>query len=323
MNKQMENRVQGLRKIPELLLQYNTIIIFVVLFVVSVCLSDRFLTPMNIFNLLRQNAGLMMLAMGMLAVILTGGIDLSVGAQVALCSVLSGYFLMNQGMPPSLALVLTIGCSLVIGLVEGYFVAYRKMAPFVVTLAFMTIARGLAYIISKGTPIRIKVDSVLQYGAGSFLDVPYPVWTAALVVIAMIFILRFTVYGRFIKAIGANENAVRLSGIRVNTYKASTYMLSAVFCALAGFISMARSGVGSPIIGEGLESDAIAAVVIGGASLAGGKGTALSALLGVCILAMIGNVMNLVNIASYPQQVIKGCIILAAVFMHGLQTRKS
>ncbi|MEA5016978.1 MAG: ABC transporter permease [Candidatus Limiplasma sp.] len=317
-----KTKAAALGKVPGLLLQYNTIIIFGILFVASVCLSDRFLTSINIFNLLRQHAGLMMISMGMLAVILTGGIDLSVGAQVALASVLSGYFLMMEGMSPFLALVCTIGCNLLIGVVEGYFVAYRKMAPFVVTLAFMTIARGLAYILSKGTPIRIRVDSVLEYGAGGLWGVPYPVWTAAVVVTVMILILRFTVYGRFVKAIGANENAVRLSGVRVNLYKASTYILSACFCALAGFVSMARSGVGSPVIGEGLESDAIAAVVIGGASLAGGKGTAFNALLGVFILAMIGNIMNLINIASYPQQVIKGGIILAAVFMHGLQSRK-
>lgn len=308
------------RRALDLILRFDTVIIFFALLIYSIFRSEAFLTQMNIFNLLRQNAGAMMLAMGMLIVVLTGGIDLSVGAQSALSAVLCAHFMVFLKMPVPVAVLCTLGCNLAIGLLEGYFVAYRKMAPFVVTLAFMSIASGVAYTVSKGTPIRIKSPFMLSFGADGFLSVPYPVWLAAAAVLVVILILRFTVYGRFIKAIGSNESAVRLSGIQVNLYKASAYMVSSLFCSLAGITTMARSILGSAQIGTGWETDAIAAVVIGGASLAGGKGTAINTVLGVLILAMIGNIMKLMNIHAYQQQIIKGCIILAAVLLHGLRS---
>jgi ribose transport system permease protein len=315
----MNKLFPGRQKPLDLLIRYNTIVIFVVLIFVSGAMSSSFLTFKNVSNLLRQNTGIAIVSMGMLLVILTGGIDLSVGSVVALGCVLSGYFLQNFPFP--LAVLLTfLFCSLS-GIGAGYFVAFRNVAPFVVSLAFMTITRGVAYIVSKGTPIQITNATILGFGRGTFLGLPLLAYVILVVFVLCALLLKFTVFGRIIIAIGSNESAVRLSGITVRSYKFSVYVISAALCSFAGIISSSRSGVGSPLVGSGMELDAIASVVIGGASLSGGKGFALNTLLGVFILGMIGNIMNLMNVAAYPQQVIKGVIILAAVLLQGMEDR--
>lgn len=310
MNKEMQISSRG---ILAALQKHITLVVLVLLLVVSGILSPKFLTAQNIFNLLRQNAGTAIVSMGMLLVILTGGIDLSVGSTVALSGVLCAYFMQTMSVP--LALLLTLLCACLVGAIAGYFVAFQKIAPFVVSLASMTAARGIAYIVSRGTPIPVKSESVLAFGKGSLFGVPFPAIAMVVVVILVAFLLKCTSAGRFIQAIGSNETAVRLSGIQVNRYKWLVYVLAAACCAVAGIISDGRTGVGSPNIAEGMELDAIAACVIGGASLSGGYGTALNTLIGMLILGLIGNIMNLMNIANYPQQVIKGVIIIAAVLL--------
>lgn len=294
-----------------------TLLVLVLLLVVSSILSPNFLTAQNIFNLFRQHSGTAIVSIGMLLVILTGGIDLSVGSIVALSGVLCAYFMQTMSLP--LAILLTVLCACLVGTVTGYFVSFQKVAPFVVSLASMTAARGIAYIVSRGTPIAVKNPVILAFGKGSLLRIPFPAIAMILVVLAVSFLLKYTSTGRFIQAIGSNETSVRLSGIQVNRYKWLVYILAATCCALAGIISDGRAGVGSPNIAEGMELDAIAACVIGGASLSGGYGTASNTLIGMLILGLIGNIMNLMNIANYPQQVIKGVIIIAAVL---LQKRK-
>lgn len=296
----------------EFIREYNAILIFFTLVLVGSIISDSFFTERNIFNVLRQVAGLGIISMGMLMVILTGGIDLSVGSVLAFASVGVAYFL--QSMPLPLALISTITIGGLIGAVSGYFVSAKKIAPFVVTLAFMTIARGFAFMLSKGAPIMTDNNTLLTFGSGYFLKIPYPVFLMLGIFIIIYGILKYTSFGRIVKAIGSNEECVRLSGITVKYYKLSVYVFSGAFAALGGIISTSRTGVGSPIVGTGYELDAIAAVVIGGASLNGGKGTAINTLMGVFILGVIGNIMNLMNIPSYPQQVIKGVIIIMAVF---------
>jgi ribose transport system permease protein len=304
-----------------LLLQYNTAVIFVALLIASSAVSDAFFTERNIFNLLRQVSGVGILSMGMLLVILTGGIDLSVGSVLALASVLSAYFLGFMPLPASLVLAVLAGVAL--GGVSGYLVACRRVAPFVATLAMMTIARGLAYIVSKGAPIVLgdSGQALKDFGVGYLLRVPMPVILMFAVFGAVFLVLKYTVFGRLITAMGSNETAVTLSGIRVWIYKLLVYCICGGLAAIAGIISTSRTGVGSPIVGAGLELDAIAAVVIGGASLKGGKGTAINTLLGIFILGMIGNIMNLENVPPYPQQVIKGLIIIGAVLLQGVQRR--
>lgn len=290
-----------------------SLVVLLVLVVVSSFLTPNFLTAQNIFNLMRQYSGTVIVSMGMLLVVLTGGIDLSVGSIVALSNVLCACFLQSYSLP--VALLITVICACMVGAVSGYFVAYQNMAPFVVSLAAMTIARGIGYIVSRGSPIKVQNEIVLALGKGSLFRIPAPAITCAIVVILSGLMLRYTCHGRFIQAIGSNETAVRLSGIQVNRYKWLVYVLSAFCCALSGVIACGRAAVGSPNAADGMELDAIAACVIGGASLSGGVGSAANTLIGVLVLALIGNIMNLMNIASYPQKVIKGVIIIAAVLL--------
>jgi len=310
-----------MKKVIHFLLKYNTIFIFVVFLVVSSIASKAFFTERNIFNLLRQMAGIGIVSMGMLLVILTAGIDLSVGSMMALASVLSAHFLFSMPLP--LSIILTILTGVVLGSVSGFLVSNRRMAPFVVTLAMMTIARGLAYIVSKGAPILLpESGQVLKnFGSAYWLRIPQPVLLMFIVFTIILLVLKHTAFGRLVIAIGSNEIAVRLSGVRIGIYKFLVYSISGGLAAIAGIISTSRTGVGSPIVGVGLELDAIAAVVIGGASLSGGRGTALNTLLGIFILGMIGNIMNLKNVPAYPQQVIKGLIIIFAVLLQGIQRR--
>lgn len=311
------------QKSIDFLLKYNTLLILIILIIVSSIASDAFFTSRNITNLLRQVSGIGIVSLGMLLVILTGGIDLSVGSIVAFAGVLSAYFLISMPLP--IAIGLTVLSGGLIGSVSGYLVAIRRMAPFIATLALMTIVRGSGFIISKGTPVILEDSgqTLKDFGSNYFLGIPYPVILMFIVFIFVYLVLKYTVFGRLIIAIGSNEESVRLSGIHVWIYKFSVYSICGAFAAIAGIISTSRTGVGSPILGIGLELDAIAAVVIGGASLKGGKGSAVNTLLGIIILGMIGNIMNLMNVPGYPQQVIKGLIIIFAVLLQGIKRKEN
>lgn len=306
----------------EIILKYNTVFVFMLMILIASVISDSFFTERNITNLLRQVSGVATITLGMLLVILTAGIDLSVGSVLALASVLSATF--SQMMPLPLAIFLTLIVGLVAGAFSGYLVAMRNMAPFVVTLAMLSIGRGLAYMISKGSPIILSEtgQALKEFGSGYFLQIPYPVYLLLGLFLIVAGVLRYTSFGRIVYGIGSNEAAIRLSGVRVWMYKLSVYAISGVLAAIAGIISTSRTGVGSPLVGQALELDAIAGVVIGGAALSGGKGTALNTLLGAITLGMIGNVMNLMNVPGYPQQVIKGAIIILAVLAQGFTERR-
>lgn len=301
----------------KILLKYNTLLMLVVLIFISSQISSAFFTERNIFNLLRQVSGLGIISMGMLLVILTGGIDLSVGSVLALGSVIVAYFLGHMSLWQAVLLTVLVGT--VIGSVSGVLVSTAKMAPFVATLAMMTIARGLAFIISNGHPIITQSEGLSAFGGGYFLHIPLPVILMFAVFLITVIVLRYTIFGRMVVAIGSNETAVRLAGVGVKRYKYAVYVIAAICSVVAGIISTSRTGVGSPIVGSGMELDAIAAVVIGGASLNGGKGSAFNTLLGVLILGLIGNIMNLLSVPAYPQQVIKGLIIIVAVLMQGIR----
>ena len=290
-----------------------TVIVMLILFVVSSLLSENFLTSQNIFNLLRQLTPPTLIAMGMLFVILTGGIDLSVGSVVAMASVFTAHLLRTQHLIVTLFLVLLAAAAF--GAFNGYLVAKRRLAPFVVTLAGMTIARGIAFIVSRGMPERVRNQFLLDFANNNFLGIPLIVWFALVVVVILVLIHKFTVFGRFVQAVGSNETAVKLSGINSNIYKIGVYVLSSVLAAIGGIIIASRVGMGSPLAGEAMELSAIAAVVIGGASLSGGRGRVINTLMGVWVLGMIGNIMNLLNVPSYPQQVFQGIIIIIAVLL--------
>jgi ribose/xylose/arabinose/galactoside ABC-type transport system permease subunit len=314
-----------LRPALDLFGRYNTIIIGLLIFVAASVLSDTFLTARNQANVLRQTAPIAISAMGMLLVILTGGIDLSVGSVSALGCVLSADFITTDHLPIPIAILLTVLSGCLLGAVSGYLVSVHRMPPFVVTLGVMTIARGLALIISKGHPIYLgDIGATLtDFGQSDVWGIPNQVLLTLIVFLVTVFILKLTAFGRLVKAIGSNQEAVRLSGIRVGWYVFAVYIISGGLSALAGIVEAARSGVGSPVVGIGMELDVIAAVVIGGANLMGGRGTALNTIIGVLVLGIISNFMNLQNVPGYHQNVVKGVIILLAVLLQtGFRGRK-
>lgn len=310
------------RNFLEILIKYNTIFIFALLVIFSAAISDVFFTSVNLSNLLKQVSGVGIISIGMLIVILTGGIDLSVGSMVALLAVCFALLVNIFALP--LAILLTLAIGFALGSISGYLVAYQKMAPFVATLALMTIARGLGFIYSKGSPVVFDTVGGLtmsNFANNSILGIPNIAIVFFLIVILAMAMLRYNVFGRIIIAIGSNEEASRLSGIKVNKYKFLVYAISGTLAALAAIVVASRTNLGSPNMGMAWELDAIAAVVIGGASLNGGKGTAINTLMGVLILGLISNILNLLNVPSYPQQVVKGAIIIFAVLLQRFENK--
>ena len=295
--------------------RYGTSMIFVVIVAGAAYQSPMFLTERNITNVLRQVSGTGIMSVGMLFVILTAGIDLSVGSISALGSVLSA--LLVQEYAPGLAVPMVIAVGAACGLFSGMMIAYLRMPAFVMTLAMMTMARGLALIISKGHPILVgdRGAVLADFTRGFLFGLPYPVLLMFAIFIIAGVVLNLTRFGRLVKAVGSNAEAVRLSGVSVPWHVLSVYVISGALAAVAGIISTGRSGVGSPIVGVGAELEAIAATVIGGASLAGGRGGAFNTLLGAVTLGIIGNIMNLADVPGYTQQVFMGVIITVAVLL--------
>lgn len=301
--------------ISNVLHRYGTVAILVALLIVATSMSNVFLTERNIVNVLRQISGSSLMAVGMLFVILTRGIDLSVGSVAALGSVLTAILI--QQYSPGIAIGGALAAGAACGLGSGILVAYLKLPPFVTTLAMMTIARGLSFIASAGQPILMgdAGDLITAFGAGGVGNIPYPVVLMAIVFLVAGVVLVFTRFGRLVKAIGSNVEAVRLSGIPVAYYTMSVYVISGVLAAAAGIVSTSRTGIGSANIGVGAELDAIAAVVIGGASLMGGRGGVFNTFIGVIVLGIIANMMNLARVPGYHQQVFMGCIIIGAMLL--------
>lgn len=307
---------KGRSGLGKFLIKYNTYIMLLVLIIICTSISTDFFTADNWINIGRQYSGTIIVCMGMLFVILTGGIDLSVGSIQALGSVMVAWVLTTQGWNMPLAILIPLAFGFGLGMVTGLLTAYAKMAPFIASLAMMTIARGLAFMISNGQPVATPENSIGQLGVGAVGGVlPYLVLLAAVVVVIFALLQRYTSFGRIVIAIGSNETAVRLAGISVKKQKMAVYAISGLCAALSGIIAASRTAIGTPIIGEGLELDAIAACVIGGASLAGGEGSCIKTVVGVLVLALISNIMNLLSVPSYPQDVIKGLIIIGSVLL--------
>jgi ribose transport system permease protein len=293
---------------------YAFIVAFVLLVVITATVSDVFFTQRNLSNVGRQAVTNGLLSLGMLVVVLTGGIDLSVGSVVALAAVMvSG--MSKGGMPLLLAILICLVVGVVAGAVNGLFIARFKLQPFIVTLATMGAIRGLVFVYSD-IPIT-PTDPAFRAVLGAGFVGPFPV--SALIMLAcypiMWFFINRVKSGRAIVAIGGNEEAVRLAGINITWHILLAYMISGLFSALAGVMLASRLGIAQPSVGAGFELDAIAAVVIGGAALGGGGGggSVFGTLAGVVALGMIDNLLNLFNVQSYYQQIFKGVIILVAV----------
>lgn len=288
----------------------------IILVVIVSILNPSFLEPLNILNLLRQVAINALIAFGMTFVILTGGIDLSVGAILALSSALTAG-MMVSGLDPILAII--IGCILggLMGTVNGLFITKGKMAPFIATLATMTIFRGLTLVFTGGNPITGLGDNYLfqLFGRGYFLGIPVPAITMIITFVVLFIILHKTPFGRKTYAIGGNEKAALISGIKVPKVKIVIYSLSGMLAALAGAILTSRLNSAQPTAGTSYELDAIAAVVLGGTSLSGGKGRIFGTLIGALIIGTLNNGLNLLGVSSFYQMVVKGIVILIAVLL--------
>ncbi|OCA85915.1 ribose ABC transporter permease [Bacillus sp. FJAT-27225] len=289
---------------------------FIILVAIVSVLNPSFLEPLNILNLLRQVAINALIAFGMTFVILTGGIDLSVGAILALSSALTAGMIVS-GVDPIFAIV--IGCVLgaVMGTVNGLLITKGKMAPFIATLATMTIFRGLTLVYTDGNPITGLGDNYLfqLFGRGYFLGIPVPAITMIVTFVLLYILLHKTPFGRKTYAIGGNEKAALISGIKVPNVKVMVYALSGLMAALAGAILTSRLNSAQPTAGTSYELDAIAAVVLGGTSLSGGKGRIVGTLIGALIIGTLNNGLNLLGVSSFYQMVVKGIVIAIAVLL--------
>ncbi len=301
----------------ELLSKYGLVLALLVLIIILALLSDRFLTTSNALNVLRQIAVNAIIACGMTVVIITAGIDLSVGSLLALVGVL-GAGMATGDVPPALAMGATLGIGALLGAFNGFFVGYVRIAPFIVTLAGLTIFRGLALAFTDGSPISGLPPAYFAIGYGSFLGIPTPVWIMIGFMLLTHFLLRFTPFGRSVYAIGGNEEAARLSGIPVKRVKMLTYAYAGLASALAAIVLTGRLNSAQPSAGYMFELDAIAAVVVGGTSLSGGRGAVFGTLIGALIIGVINNGMNLLNVPSFYQQVVKGGVILGALLIERL-----
>ncbi len=304
--------------IQSIILKNTTFFVFIFMLIIAALFVPEFYQQSNLANVARQVVPLGIVSFGMLMVILTSGIDLSVGSIMALCSVILGLYIGDLGIWS--AMLLTIFTGVIIGSISGALVAAGNLAPFVATLAMMTIARGLALIFSKGQPLPIFDMNFMVFGTRSFFGVPYTFYLLLFLLVVVAIMFRYTALGRLIIATGSNETAVKLAGQPTALIKLTVYGLSGFMCALAAIVASARTGVGSPNMAIAFELDAIAAVVIGGAALSGGKGNVFNTFLGVLILGIISNVMNIKGIPGYHQQVVKGLIIIAAVLFEGLKS---
>ena len=286
----------------------------IVLCIIAGSMSPVFFTVSNLMNIVLQVAVIAVIAAGMTFVILTGGIDLSVGSILGLTGVLlGGIFKATNSVP--LAVLSSVAIGGFIGLINGALVSYGNVPAFCATLGMMAVARGLAFVYTKGMPISDFPDSFRFFGSAYIGAIPVPVLEALLVFVVAWYVLTKTPAGRSIYALGSNEQASRLSGIRTDFYKTLVYVVSGILTGFAALMFVGRINSAHPLAGQGYELDAIAAVVIGGTSLSGGQGSIAGTFVGALIMGVIRNALNLLNVDAYWQQVVIGAVIVAAVLM--------
>lgn len=301
--------------VKEFLLKYKSLVALVILCVVISISTPRFLNVTNIMNVFTQVSVNAILAIGMSFVILTGGIDLSVGSILAITGAVAAN-LIKSSNNMFLAIVIALIIGGAIGLINGIVVAKGKVQAFIVTLATMTIFRGLTLVYTDGTPISGLSDKFMNIGNMRIAGyIPVPAIITVIVFLVACYLLNQTRYGRYVYAIGGNEDSARLSGINTDRVKILVYVLCGVAAALSGVITTSRVGSASPNAGTGFELDAIAAVVLGGTSLAGGEGTIVGTIIGAMIIGVLNNGLNLVGVSAYYQLIVKGLVILLAILL--------
>lgn len=291
-------------------------LIVLALCLISTCITPLFLSPLNIRSLLREVAITGVIAVGAFIVMIERGVDLSIDGVVPASAVLIASWLSWEVMPFWLSITLIIGFGLMIGGVNGVLSTYGKVEPFVTTLATMITLKGFAYYYGAVVGIRyvmIKDSAMIAIGTGRFLNIPVPVIIWLGIALLATFFLRNTIVGRRMVAVGGNPEATRIAGLNNNIYIILAFMISGALSVVCGLIVTGLMGIGSPLIGAGYALDAIAAVVVGGGSFRGGRGTVIGVVLGAVILGIISNLLNLMEIAEYPKMMIKGGVIIGAV----------
>lgn len=298
--------------------KYQSVIMLVVFAGVIALLNDRFLTVPNLLNVFRQSSINAIIACGMTFVILTGGIDLAVGSVLAIASAVSASMLLaGFGILPTVAVALIIGG--LSGALSGLIITKGKVQPFIATLVMMTFLRGATLVFTNGTPLTVgkakAAEAFYFLGNGNVLGIPLPILITVLVFGLAYYLLTQTRIGRYVYAVGGNEDTSRLSGLNTDKVKLFVYTVSGVLAAVAGLIVTSRLSSAQPTAGTGYELDAIAAVVLGGTSLVGGKGKILGTVIGVLIIGILNNALNLMDISSYYQMIAKAAVILLAVLL--------
>ncbi len=302
--------------------RYSVLLILLAIGLIFTIGSDRFLTPDNLMNIALQTSIIAIIAIGMTFVMLTAGIDLSVGSVVALCGALAAGLAVQQELGTYLGIVLALVAGAVVGLVNGLLIVKGKMPPFVATLSTLAVARGLTLVYTEGRPISGIDERFIFLGSGQILGIAAPVIILAIVFVIAYIVLRSTRYGNYVYATGGNEEISRLAGIRTSVITLSVYIISGFLAALGGVLLTARLWSAQPNAAVGLELDAIAAPVLGGVSLFGGVGGVTGAVVGAFILGILSNGLNLMGVPSFWQQVIKGVVLILAVMLDVLTKRR-
>lgn len=297
-----------------IVLKYKSLIGLLILCMVISLITPRFLSITNVKNVLTQVSVNAVIAIGMSFVILTGGIDLSVGSILAVSGAAAASIIKSTGNV-FLAIIVALAIGSVIGLINGVLVSKGRIQAFIVTLATMTIFRGITYVFTNGTPISGLGQGFSSIGNKMVLGLPIPVVFMVIVFGIAFYILSQTRYGRYLYALGGNEDSARLSGINTDKIKTLVYVISGATAALSGIIVTSRIGSASPNAGVGFELDAIAAVVVGGTSLSGGEGSVVGTIIGALIIGVLNNGLNLINVSPFYQAIVKGLVILLAVMV--------
>ncbi|WP_411063295.1 ribose ABC transporter permease [Vibrio rotiferianus] len=302
----------------EWLIEQKSLIALLFLIVVVSFLNPNFFTVDNILNILRQTSVNAIIAVGMTLVILTAGIDLSVGSVLALCGAFAASMIALE-VPVLIAVPTALFAGAALGAISGIIIATGKVQAFIATLVTMTLLRGVTMVYTDGRPISTgftdTADAFAWFGTGYALGIPVPVWLMVIVFAAAWYLLNHTRFGRYVYALGGNESATRLSGINVDRVKIGVYAICGMLAALAGIIVTSRLSSAQPTAGMGYELDAIAAVVLGGTSLMGGKGRIMGTLIGALIIGFLNNALNLLDVSSYYQMIAKAVVILLAVLV--------
>lgn len=316
-------RLKVAAKVVDVLKRYGIYVVLLALIIIFSIASENFFQPTNLLNVARQVSMLGIAAVGFAFVLLLGGIDLSIGSVVTLVNIVTAWLMVNGHMNPILASIVALIMSAVIGFTNGWIIANIRMPPLIVTLAMLIIIEGLAYIICKGLPIYGFPKSFTIIGQGYIGPIPIPVIIMVVILAIGSFILNKTYFGRYFYAVGGNEQAANLSGIKVKNVKYLVYTLSGFFAGIAGIVILSRTNSAQVLSGKGLEFDVLTACVLGGVSVTGGFGKISNVVAGVLILGVLSNGLVLLDVSQFVQLVVKGSVLMLAVAFDCLQRRKS